>query len=73
MGIAIVDMQDKVPAFSRIIGIRYVPFQLAGSIPLITLIPLIDILLIFRTDRRCLHDMAAGTRVVDVSSVGSAE
>ena len=67
MGIAIVDARDKVPAFSKIIGIRYAPFQFAGAIPGVALIGLIDVLLIFRADKRCLHDMAAGTRVADVS------
>jgi len=67
MGIAIVDARDKVPAFSKIIGIRYAPFQFAGAIPVIALIGLIDVLLIFRADKRCLHDMAAGTRVAGIS------
>ncbi len=67
MGIAIVDAQDKVPAFAKIIGIRYAPFQFAGAIPGVALIGLIDVLLIFRADKRCLHDMAAGTRVADIS------
>lgn len=67
MGIAIVDAQDKVPAFAKIIGVRYAPFQFAGAIPGIALIGLVDVLLIFRADKRCLHDIAAGTRVADVN------
>lgn len=69
MRIAIVDANDRVPSFSKIVGLRYIPFQLAGAIPGLALISLIDVLLIFRTDRRCLHDMLAGTRVIDVSDI----
>lgn len=68
MKIAIVDQNDKVPAFAKIIGLRYVPFQLAGAIPGLALVSIIDIFMIFRSDRRCLHDILAGTRVIDVSS-----
>jgi uncharacterized RDD family membrane protein YckC len=67
MKIAIVDRNDKVPAFAKIIGLRYVPFQLVGAIPGLALISIVDILMIFRSDRRCLHDMLAGTRVINVS------
>lgn len=67
MQIAIVDQKDKVPAFAKIVGLRYVPFQLVGAIPGLALISVIDIFMIFRSDRRCLHDLAAGTRVIDVS------
>jgi uncharacterized RDD family membrane protein YckC len=68
MKIAIVDQNDKVPAFAKLIGLRYVPFQLAGAIPGLALVSIVDILMIFRSDRRCLHDILAGTRVIDVSS-----
>ena len=67
MQIAIVDQNDKVPAFAKIVGLRYVPFQLVGALPGLALISVIDIFMIFRSDRRCLHDLAAGTRVIDVS------
>lgn len=67
MQIAIVDKNDKVPAFAKIVGVRYVPFQLIGAIPGLALISIVDILMIFRSDRRCLHDMLAGTRVINVS------
>ena len=69
MQIAIVDRQDKVPPFAKIIGLRYIPFQLVGAIPGLALISIVDIFMIFRADRRCLHDMVAGTRVIDVSDV----
>ena len=45
--------------------LRYLPVQLAGAIPLVgPIIGLVNILMIFRGDRRCGHDLIAGTRVV---------
>ncbi|WP_306581849.1 RDD family protein [Dokdonella sp.] len=49
----------------RIIFARYVPVGLLGAIPLVGwLVMLADPLLIFREDRRCLHDLIADTMVV---------
>ncbi len=68
MGIAIVNRQDRVPSFNRIIGLRYLPFYAASQIPWVSSLALLDLLFIFREDRRCLHDLLADTRVIDVSS-----
>jgi len=52
--------------FGKLVGLRYVPVWLASSIPFIGgFLALIDILFIFREDRRCVHDMIAGTVVVE--------
>lgn len=56
--------EDKVGA-GRLFGLRYLVFQLIGSVPLLNIFLLVDILMIFRKDRRCLHDLLAGTRVVE--------
>jgi uncharacterized RDD family membrane protein YckC len=40
-------------------------FVLNGILGLIPFYSLVDILFIFGPDRRCLHDMIAGTKVVD--------
>lgn len=68
MGIAIVNAANKVPGYNRIIGLRYLPFYLLGQIPGLSTLALVDVLFIFRADRLCLHDMLAGTRVIDVTS-----
>jgi uncharacterized RDD family membrane protein YckC len=49
----------------RVIFARWLPVTLLGAIPLIGWIfSLLDPLLIFRTDQRCLHDLIAETIVV---------
>ena len=65
LGIKIVDMAGNKPPIGRILGMRYFPVQLVGNIPFIgPLLAIVNVLLIFRADRRCGHDLIAGTRVV---------
>lgn len=49
------------PGFIRCVLLRFVVSTLLGVIPFYALV---DILLILREDRRCLHDFLAGTIVV---------
>jgi uncharacterized RDD family membrane protein YckC len=64
-GIRIADLNGKVPNFGRLVLLRYLPINLTVLIPVVgSLIPLVDVLFIFRRDRRCLHDLLAGTKVV---------
>lgn len=68
VSIKIVDMQGVTPSIARL-SARYAVVLLVGSIPLIgKLASLIDILLIFRRDKRCGHDLLAGTRVVNAAA-----
>lgn len=63
--IKIVNMDGSQPEVMRLIGLRYVLPQLISSIPLVGgLFALVNILFIFRADRRCIHDLIAGTQVV---------
>jgi uncharacterized RDD family membrane protein YckC len=55
---------DKPPPPSRLIALRYLPGMLLSLVPFGGLVSLLDTLMIFRSDRRCLHDLIAGTRVV---------
>ena len=65
LGIRIADLDNNLPPFGRIIGLRYLPIQALAMIPVLgSVLPLIDVLFIFREDRRCIHDLIAGTRVV---------
>lgn len=63
--IAIVDLDGKVPELRNLLLKRYLLWWLLAYIPVVgVLVVLVDYLFIFRADRRCLHDLAAGTRVV---------
>ncbi|MDA3800401.1 MAG: RDD family protein [Kiritimatiellae bacterium] len=62
----IANLYGEVPPLSRIIFLRYLPFGLLGQIPLYgSIIQLVNVLFIFRKDRRCLHDHLARTMVVN--------
>jgi uncharacterized RDD family membrane protein YckC len=45
---------------------RYLPISVVSVIPVVgPLLTLIDILFIFRSDRRCVHDLIADTQVLE--------
>jgi uncharacterized RDD family membrane protein YckC len=64
VSIKIVDMAGRKPTVPQLC-IRYGIMNLLGPIPYIGKIGvMVDILMIFRGDKRCAHDLAAGTQVV---------
>lgn len=65
MNIRIVKLDGSRPGFLHAVLLRIIVNGLPGAIPHVgRLFALIDILFIFRADRRCIHDIIAGTRVV---------
>lgn len=65
--IAVVRTDGSRVALSRYIFLRVVPVVLLSMIPVVgRLINLVDPLLIFGKEKRCLHDLIADTIVVDV-------
>ena len=65
LGIRIENLEGRLIGAPNIIGKRYLPVTAASLVPIIGgLLVIIDALFIFRKDRRCVHDMIAGTRVV---------
>lgn len=69
LNIRIVDISGKPATFTQIIGIRELLFMGLTSLPTMgLLIAVIDVLLIFKQDRRCMHDLFAGTKVIRVRS-----
>lgn len=66
VGTRIVSASDgTLLPLGKIFGLRMVPIQLGSLIPGIgNFVGLIDVVFIFRNDRRCLHDFIAGTKVV---------
>ena len=67
MGIAIVTMDNQKPTFFMLIVQRYLSQWVMGMVPVIgILLRLVDILAIYRADRRCIHDHLAKTKVIDL-------
>lgn len=67
LGIKVTRLNGEHPGFVRLVFIRYLPVALLAFVPLLgPLLSLVDSLLIFRSDRRCAHDLIAGTKVVKV-------
>ncbi|MGR1217314.1 RDD family protein [Metapseudomonas otitidis] len=65
--IAIVDQDGHKPEWIPMYLKRYLLWGLVAYIPLLGgLVLLVNYLFIFRGDRRCLHDLTAGTRVVQL-------
>lgn len=65
LDIKIVDLSGAKPPLGRLLGLRYLPLQVIGNVPFLGPIAmLVNPLLIFRGDRRCGHDLIAGTRVI---------
>ncbi|CAG8999881.1 MAG: hypothetical protein CENE_01864 [Candidatus Celerinatantimonas neptuna] len=74
MGIAIVTLDGELPEFWPLIARRYVPMGVVGYIPYIgRFLSMVDSLFIFRKDKRCVHDLIAGTVVIKLNSKSSAQ
>lgn len=66
LGTRITDMQGNLPVFGTLVLKRYLPISVVSVIPVVgPLLTLIDILFIFRSDRRCVHDLIADTQVLE--------
>lgn len=66
VGIRVVRTDDSDAGFTRLFFLRGGLTWLLAAIPGIgNLYALIDVLFIFREDRRCLHDLIADTKVVE--------
>lgn len=68
VGTRIVDARTGENApFKRIFWSRLIPQHLVALIPYVgSVITLLNVVLVFRNDRRCGHDLIAGTRVIQV-------
>lgn len=67
-GTKIVDATTgEIPPLKTLILKRYASIQLIACIPIVgSFFGLVDPLMIFRENRRCLHDDIAGTKVISV-------
>ncbi len=61
------DSNDILP-FWKVVFVRYLPMTVMGQIPVLGgLFAMADSLFVFRKDKRCIHDLIAGTKVVLVN------
>jgi uncharacterized RDD family membrane protein YckC len=69
IGTAIVTMSGIKPDFWPMILKRYLPISLVVHIPIIgQYLPMVDALFIIRKNKRCVHDLIAGTQVITLSA-----
>jgi uncharacterized RDD family membrane protein YckC len=67
LGMRIVRPDGSAATPARVIGLRYAVGWLLSAVPVVGMVyALIDCLMIFRADRRCLHDLIADTIVVKI-------
>jgi uncharacterized RDD family membrane protein YckC len=67
LGMRIVRPDGSAATPGRVIGLRYGVGWMLSALPVVGMVyALVDCLLIFRADRRCLHDMIADTIVVKI-------
>ena len=65
VGIKIVRTDGSQATAGRIIGLRFLVMAVVSLFGLVgSIISLVDVLLIFRKERNCLHDDIADTRVI---------
>jgi len=69
VGTRIVSADDgQILPLSRIFWLRQLPLSLVGQISTVgQWLGVIDLFFIFRKDKRCIHDLIAGTKVIKVS------
>ncbi|WP_039958169.1 RDD family protein [Vibrio sinaloensis] len=66
--IAMVDLEGNKPGLAKLIFLRMLPVHVLSYANYVgSFVPLINVLFIFRKDRRCLHDLIAGTQVISVA------
>jgi uncharacterized RDD family membrane protein YckC len=68
MNLQIISVDDTAISFQNLAIKRYLIMMLITAVPMIgSLVGLINVLFIFRDDKRCLHDLIAGTHVVQLN------
>lgn len=70
LSIRIVNLENELVPIHTILLLRYLPMTAIGTF--FNLISFIDVLFVFRADRRCIHDFIAGTKVIKVHGAVSA-
>ena len=68
LGIRIVSTSDQPVPLAQLLLRRYLPISVVAIIPVVGgILTVIDVLFIFRDDKRCIHDLIADTKVVNAA------
>lgn len=75
VGTKIVDHETgQLISVWKVFGLRLLPMNLMAQVPFAGgFVSMADCFFIFRNDKRCLHDLIAGTKVVDINHIDPAE
>ena len=66
MGIKITDLENNLPPFTTSYVYRFLFISLIALLPVVgSIFYFIDVLFIFRGNRRCIHDLIAVTKVIE--------
>jgi uncharacterized RDD family membrane protein YckC len=67
VGTRIVRVADEsLLPLGHVFGLRYLPLSVITQVPIAgNIFALVDCLFIFRKDKRCIHDLIAGTKVIN--------
>jgi uncharacterized RDD family membrane protein YckC len=64
--IRIVSLDGQSVPLQKILLVRQLPIHLLTLVPFLgNLVGIVDSLFVFRADRRCIHDLIAGTKVIN--------
>lgn len=66
VGTRIVSVEDgRILPLWKVVGVRWLPWSLAAQVPVVgPFVGIANVLAIFRRDKRCLHDLVAGSHVI---------
>lgn len=60
------EADGSILSFGHVFGLRYLPLSVITQVPIIgNIFAIVDCLFIFRGDKRCVHDLIAGTKVIN--------
>ena len=60
------DADHTLLSLGHVFGLRYLPLSVITQVPIAgNIFALADCLFIFRKDKRCIHDLIAGTKVIN--------
>lgn len=70
VGTRIVSFDDnRILPLWKVFALRYLPISVASQVPVVgSIAALVDALFVFRNDRRCIHDLIAGTKVINAGA-----